>query len=308
MHDIDLNLLPVTRVLLEEQSVTRAAERLHLSPSATSRALDRSRRLFQDPLLVPHGRGVAATPAAIELLPRLVQALDGLESLIGDQLSFDASTLRATYVLRASEPVIGIVGSALASSVGAKAPGLTLRFESETAHDVADLAAGRVALGIGSYTDLTHDLATERFTTQRIVGVVREGHPLAGRAKVNAADLAKVEHVVVSRHGRTHGPLDAHLAQSGLTRRIAAVVQSTSVALILVLGSDATTVAPEIFVDAFGRLGGFGTFPLPAPLNSVDVDLVWHGRFTKDPAHQWLRRQVRASAAAVLPAASSNRH
>ena len=51
MQAFDLNLLPVAHALLSERSVTRAAARLHLSVPAASRALDRCRSTFDDPLL-----------------------------------------------------------------------------------------------------------------------------------------------------------------------------------------------------------------------------------------------------------------
>ena len=48
----DLNLLFTLDALLAEGSVARAARRLHLSPSAMSRALARLREATGDPLLV----------------------------------------------------------------------------------------------------------------------------------------------------------------------------------------------------------------------------------------------------------------
>ena len=48
LHRLDLNLLVALDVLLTERSITRAAERLNLSPSATSGALARLRTYFDD--------------------------------------------------------------------------------------------------------------------------------------------------------------------------------------------------------------------------------------------------------------------
>ena len=56
MATIDLNLLTALDVLLAERSVTSAAKRLGLSPSATSRTLARLRTATGDPLLVQAGR------------------------------------------------------------------------------------------------------------------------------------------------------------------------------------------------------------------------------------------------------------
>mgnify|MGYP001142138964 CR=1 FL=1 len=61
----DLNLLFTLDVLLAEGSVARAARRLHLSPSAMSRALARLREATGDPLLVRAGRGLVPSPRAL---------------------------------------------------------------------------------------------------------------------------------------------------------------------------------------------------------------------------------------------------
>ncbi len=62
MADLDLNLLVVLDALLTEGSVTGAAERLHLSVPATSRALGRLRRTLDNEVLVRAGRVMVPTP------------------------------------------------------------------------------------------------------------------------------------------------------------------------------------------------------------------------------------------------------
>jgi DNA-binding transcriptional LysR family regulator len=67
----DLNLLVTLDAVLAEGSVTRAARRLGLSPSAMSRSLARLRETTGDPLLVRAGRGLVPTPRALELRERV---------------------------------------------------------------------------------------------------------------------------------------------------------------------------------------------------------------------------------------------
>jgi hypothetical protein len=51
LQKVDLNLLHALRALLEEQHVTRAANRIFLSQPAMSRAFERLREMFADNLL-----------------------------------------------------------------------------------------------------------------------------------------------------------------------------------------------------------------------------------------------------------------
>ncbi|WP_459782736.1 LysR family transcriptional regulator, partial [Photobacterium sp. R1] len=55
---LDLNLLVCLHVLLQECSVTRAAQRLFLSQSAVSKSLARLREQFDDALFVRSAHGL----------------------------------------------------------------------------------------------------------------------------------------------------------------------------------------------------------------------------------------------------------
>ena len=80
---MDLNLLVVLDVLLEEESVSRAAERLNMSVPAVSRALGRLRAALGDPLLVRSGRGLRPTATAVDLKPRVRALIDQARALTG---------------------------------------------------------------------------------------------------------------------------------------------------------------------------------------------------------------------------------
>ena len=64
LENVDLNLLPALSALLDEQQISRAAERSGLSQSAMSRALQRLRRALGDDLLVRVPGGYRLTARA----------------------------------------------------------------------------------------------------------------------------------------------------------------------------------------------------------------------------------------------------
>jgi len=66
-HKLDLNLLVALDTLLEERSVSRAADRLNLSQSALSSSLSRLREYFGDDLLIPAGRRMEPTALGLSL-------------------------------------------------------------------------------------------------------------------------------------------------------------------------------------------------------------------------------------------------
>ena len=87
---IDLNLLVALDALLEEQNVTRAADRLALTQPTVSAMLARLRKLFGDPLFVRTQRGMLPTPRALALAPALKQWLAEARALVAGA-SFDAA-------------------------------------------------------------------------------------------------------------------------------------------------------------------------------------------------------------------------
>src|SRR5258708_5479817 len=65
--------------MMVEHSVSAAAMRLSITPSAVSHALGRLRYLLKDQLFVRGPRGMQATPRAAEIGPRLRDGLHQLE-------------------------------------------------------------------------------------------------------------------------------------------------------------------------------------------------------------------------------------
>ena len=61
---MDLNLLKLLPVLADEKSVTKAADRLFMSQSAFSHALNRVREQLEDPLFIRTSQGMEPTPRA----------------------------------------------------------------------------------------------------------------------------------------------------------------------------------------------------------------------------------------------------
>src|SRR6266849_9395804 len=88
LRNVDLNLLRTIQPLLEERHVTRAAKRSFLSQPAMSRALDRLRETFGDPLLVRTGRVYERTVRGERVLRELESIMRRLETMVqGEEFS-----------------------------------------------------------------------------------------------------------------------------------------------------------------------------------------------------------------------------
>jgi DNA-binding transcriptional LysR family regulator len=292
----DLNLLITLDAVLEEGSVTRAARRLGLSPSAMSRSLARLRETTGDPLLVRAGRGLVPTPRALELRERVGPLVQEAESVLRPAEEPDLTTLRRTFTLRTSEGFVENFGPALIARVGAEAPRVRLRFVQKPDKEAAPLREGVADLETGVVEPTTGpELRAQALFRDRLVGVVRARHPLA-RGTVTRARYLKGRHIAVAREGTRQWPVDDALQELGLERDVVTVVSGFATAVGLARGSDLVATVPDRHTANLRE--GMHTFPLPVDAPEFTVSLLWHPRLDADPAHRWLRGVVRAACAA----------
>jgi DNA-binding transcriptional LysR family regulator len=297
MSTPDLNLLVTLDVVLTEGSVTRAAERLHLSPSAMSRALARLRAATGDPLLVRAGRGLVPTPRALELRAQVSQLVQEAKVVLHPAGQLNLTQLARTFTIRAREGFVENFGSDLIARVGAAAPGVRLCFVPKPTKESTSLRDGSVDLEIGVVGKTTGpEVRAQALFTDRFIGVVRKGHPLS-QGEITPSRYASGRHISVSRRGRDTGPIDDALKPLGLERAIATIVGSFSTALALARSSDLVASVPE---RQTGNLrAGMHTFPLPIPTPEITIALLWHPRLDADGAHRWLRGLVLETCAAI---------
>lgn len=292
----DLNLLVTLDVLLAEGSVARAARRLRLSPSAMSRALARLRETSGDPLLVRAGRGLVPTPRALELRERVRQLVQDGEAVLRPAGNLNLQRLVRTFTLRTSEGFVENFGAGLIARVAREAPAVRLRFMQKPDKDSTPLRDGSVDLETGVVEKTTGpEIRTQALFRDRLVGVVRVGHPLS-EGKVTRSRYATGRHICVSRQqGLEKGPIDEALEPFGLAREIVTIVGGFSTALALARASDLIASVPERHTGSLRT--GMHSFPIPVATPQFTVSLLWHPRLDGDSAHRWLRGCVRDACA-----------
>ncbi|HET7460075.1 MAG TPA: LysR family transcriptional regulator [Longimicrobium sp.] len=299
MSTPDLNLLVTLNALLAEGSVTRAARRLRLSPSAMSRALARLRDTTGDPLLVRAGRGLVPTPRALELRERVAGLVHDAEAVLRPAEKVDIARVARTFTLRTSEGFVETFGPALIARLAREAPGVRLRWVPKQDKESALLRDGSVDLETGVVGETTGpEVRAQTLFRDRFIGVVRLGHPLA-QGEVTPARYASGKHVAVSRRGLERGPADEALQALGLEREVATIVGGFASALALARASDLVATVPERHTA--GLRAGMHGFALPFPTPELTVSMLWHPRLHADPVHRWLRGCVREVCAPDAP-------
>lgn len=288
----DLNLLATLDVLLTEGSVARAAKRLSLSPSAMSRTLARLREATGDPLLVRAGRGLVASPRALELRERVAQLVQEANAVLSPSAEIDVEQLVRTFTLRTSEGFVETFGSGILDRVCSEAPRVQLRFMQKPHKDSVALREGSVDLETGVVDKTTGpEVRAQALFRDRWVGVVRVGHALS-RGRTTAERYASGKHISVWRGAPGTDPLDEALRLLGLEREIVAFLQGGfAAAIALARSSDLIVAVPEHHT---GKLrSGMHSFALPLAMPEFTVSMLWHPRLDADGAHRWLRACIR---------------
>ena len=81
-NNLDLNLLVVFDSIFDEGSITKASEKLNLSQSAVSNALNRLRYTMNDDLFFRSGDRMQPTPAALEFVGPIKKALELIDGTL----------------------------------------------------------------------------------------------------------------------------------------------------------------------------------------------------------------------------------
>lgn len=123
---LDLNLVHLLDILLEERSVSRTAERLHLSQPAVSSSLSRLREYFGDELLVQSGRRMIPTAFSEALLPLIKQMLESVENLLSTSSKFDPASSQRRFKIGASDYITAVLIAPLVRRLEVIAPNVSI--------------------------------------------------------------------------------------------------------------------------------------------------------------------------------------
>ena len=301
-QSVDLNLLVALDVLLEERSVQGAARRLHLSEPAMSRTLGRIRTALGDPVLVRAGRRMVPTPRALAVRAEVSTVVERARALF-TPADTDLRTVVRTFSILGHDAIAAAHGPALLARAAAEAPGIRLRFLSESHLDAPFLREGTADLEVGVVDSTSPEVRTELLAEDRMVGVARAGHPLLDGELTPERFAVEADHLTVSRRGKLHGPVDAALAELGLQRRVVGSVGSLPASLFVLRDTDLVGLNTGWGLS-LARTLGLVHFEVPLPLPPLKLGMAWHPRYDADPAHTWLRGLVREWMRGALPAPS----
>jgi len=288
----DLNLLPIFVALMEERSVTRAAERLGMTQPALSNALARLRLMLNDQLFIRERYGIQPTAIALELAPGISDALASLDDAVLGQQVFDPGSAKQLFTIAPNGYVEFVIVPALVAKLAQVAPGIKLRL-TPYGNDLTEtgVVSGTTAVVLGRITDPPDNLVVQHLMDEGLDCVVRAGHREVGET-ISRAQFEAMKHVNVVPPGRMRAGLFQALAQQSLRREVALSVTNFFAVAEMIAVTDYVATLPRLICQRLAQDSRLRVLPAPVDLGSFPVEMAWHVRYRHDPAHRWLRSLV----------------
>ena len=290
IRNIDLNLLVVLDVLLDERSVSRAAQRLNLSQPAVSGALKRLRGTFRDPLFLRSQQGIRPTPRALELIGPVKAVLQDIDRMLSTA-EFRPETAEATFAVAATDYAQMTFLAPLIREVHQTAPGIRFAIVPTDAHTMAEeFERQEIDFAITVPEMAPENMHSFELFGDRYVCAVRRGHPIAEQS-LTVDDFCALDHVIVTPSSDGfRGPTDDALNLMGRQRRVVVSVPTFLSLPSILENSDFIAVAPERVFVPFAH--ALRVFQAPFEIPRVAMIALWHERTNRSPAHQWIRRKM----------------
>ncbi len=292
---LDGRLLLLLIAVVEEGSITRAAERLGVTQSAVSHLLGKLRTIVGDPLFVKSGRGIVATARAETLATAARVLLDDMRRF-ASAADFDPARLDTCFTIAANDFQRDLLLPRLLARLRSRAPGVSLRVIPSDVPDADMLREERCQLVISPRPPDATDILHKRLFADGY----RVFYDASQRAAPRTlADYLEADHVSVLYMPRRALDIDDDLAARGIRRRFVAMVPGFAAIAPFIRGTRLLATVPGLLRS--GSMRGLESSEPPFEAARMPMYLIWHLRHRDDPVHAWLRGELEA----IVPGAEA---
>lgn len=300
-NKLDMNLLVALDALLQEGSITRAADKLNLSVSATSSALGRLRDYFEDELLVQVGRKMELTPRAESLKEPIRDILVRVDLTVSAVPGFEPAESKRKFRIFASDYTQAVLGPHLFALAEAQSSKASVNFLQQAAESIRELERGEadmliIPTGIGSQEHPEEPLFKDEFCC-----VVWDQGPWAADGPLTLDQYLSAGHVVMQPAGAATPSLEGIWAQRlGAQRHVAATTSSFTAIPQMIVGTRLIATMHRRLAIQAARGLPLRLKPSPLPIPPMQQVMQWHKYRTQDPGLIWLRSLLKAATERML--------
>jgi len=287
-------------ILLEERSVSRSAERLHLSQPAASAALARLRDYFQDELLVLHGKRLIPTSYAEVLMPEVKRVIKQVDGLIAMSTEFDPAKSERLFRLMGSDYITTVLLSPTISKMKTIAPGIKVDIRLPEDSLAAKFDNGEIDLMLAPEEFISDQHPAELIFEEPYVVLGWDKNPSL-KKKITQDAFFDASHISVSI-----GPNSAfsfaerNMQKLGYTRSIDVYAPNFSSVPWLLLETNRLAVIQERLAKKFATVLPLKYVPIPLEFPPMRMMLQYHAAREKDEGLRWFRQMLLDTAAFIL--------
>ncbi len=290
-HGLDLNLLVVLDILLAEQNITRAGERLHLSQPATSAALARLRSYFDDDLLVQIGRKMVRTPMGETLAQPVRDLLIQMRATLENRAQFQPHLSSRTFTLMASDYVGMVLMPEVSRRLNDIAPQCAIELFSPTDEAALEIERGHVDFLLLPDTHILEQHPSSALFTDEFVCVVCRD---VGPQTLSFDDYKHNGHVLV-RFGTEHrAPTvdDWFLRSFDFERKMEVTTNTFNSVPPYLIGTQRIATMHRRLAERWARYLPLRILPTPWAAPQMTISLQWNKYQQHDPGLAWLRNLI----------------
>jgi DNA-binding transcriptional LysR family regulator len=299
LHRLDLNLLVALDALLTERSITRAGERLHLSPSATSGALARLRDYFGDELLTQVGRRMVPTPLGESLQAAVRDCLLHVQQTVEIRPQFDPATSERRFKLKMSDYVATVLMPPVLRRLQNEAPGVTFDVLANEDEPWESLNRGEVDFLVLPKPFVQPEHPSEVLFEEEYVCACWAGNPLVGDT-ITLEQCLNLGHVVTRTGTLRRSPtIDAWFFERfGHSRRVDVVAHTFASAPHMLVGTNRLCIMHRRLAMIYAASLGLKILAVPLEMPRLVEMIQWHKYRDRDPGRIWLTSVLLSEAAA----------
>ncbi|MEJ8853235.1 LysR family transcriptional regulator [Variovorax robiniae] len=286
-NKLDLNLLVALDALLSELSISRAAEKTHLSQPAMSNALARLRDYFGDQLLVQVGRKMELTPRAEALKDKVRDILVRIEASFATQPQFVPTQSRRLFRLLISDYTLLTLIPHLHRLACTAAPGIRFDLRPQVENPQRVLERGEADLLIIPKDFCSAEHPSEKLFEEFFCCVLWDKCRLA-TGELTAERYLAAGHVAV-QPGDGIALTDWFMQQAGITRHTETATFSFLSQAHLVVGTNRIATMHSRLANQAMRSLPITIRDLPVHVPGMEQMVQWHQHRTSDPGLVWLR-------------------
>lgn len=288
---VDFAALRTLQYVHDLGSFSKAADRLGQNQSTVSYTIARLRDVFDDPLFVRQGNGVAATERCSDLVAHAAKFLEEFQGVARRQ-SFDPASAKGLVTLSCNHYERVTILPRVIRHMRRLAPGIRLRVLSSSAVGEEQLRHGECDILLGPVQITGEHMYKRKICTDRYVCVMDRGNPLNGDG-FDFDAYQSANHAVVTYVGDWQPfYLDALKARGGMIRKMVELSEYGDLEGYIA-STDLVATVPgqiaEMFSDRIAKV------PLPFDV-PLEIDLYWTMRTHRSAMQQWVRDLIAAEA------------